>query len=45
MMENPDNYVLFDEISSMASALGGTEPFEKLRMKALKAQKSVMLNK
>ncbi len=44
-MENPDNYVLFNEMSPMASALGGTEPFEKLRDKALKAQKSIHVSK
>ncbi len=43
MMEDPDNYILFDEIASLASAIGGIEPFDKLREKSYKAIKSNMV--
>ena len=40
MMENPDNYILFDEMTSMAAALGDKTAFDKLRLKARVAQLS-----
>jgi len=43
MMEDPKNYVLFDEMSAMASSLGDAEAFNKLRQKALKAQRKAMV--
>lgn len=43
MMEEPKNYVLFDEMSAMASSLGDAEAFNKLRQKALKAQRKAMV--
>lgn len=43
MMENPRNYVLFDEMTAMASALGDAEAFNKLRQKAFEAQRKAMV--
>lgn len=43
MMENPRNYILFDEMSTMASALGDAEAFNKLRQKAFEAQQKAMV--
>ena len=40
MMEKPKNYVLFDEMTSMASALGDEAAFSKLRLKAFEAQRA-----
>jgi len=42
LMEVPGNYVLFDEMTSMARAIGGEEPFTKLRARALRAQKKTV---
>ena len=43
MMDNPRNYILFDEMTAMASALGSTEAFNQLRQKALEAQRKAMV--
>lgn len=43
MMEDPRNYILFDEMTSMASALGDKTAFDKLRLKARVAQRSIMV--
>ncbi len=42
MMEIPENYVLFDEMSKMAAELGGSAPFNKLRLAARQAQLKAM---
>ncbi len=41
MMENPDNYVLFDEMSEMALELDTKISLNQLRARAFQAQKSV----
>ncbi len=41
LMENPDNYVLYDEMKAMAEAIGARNLLQGLRAKALQAQKSV----
>ncbi|HDP66964.1 MAG TPA: HEAT repeat domain-containing protein [Candidatus Marinimicrobia bacterium] len=43
MMEDPQNYVLFDEMTAMATALGDPEAFEDLRRKAFQAQQKAMV--
>ncbi|MGC9364292.1 MAG: HEAT repeat domain-containing protein [Fidelibacterota bacterium] len=43
MMEDPKNYVLFDEMTAMATALGDPVAFEKLRRKAFLAQQKAMV--
>lgn len=43
MMEDSRNYVLFDEMTAMASALGDVQAFNKLRQKALEAQRKAMV--
>lgn len=44
MMEKPDNYILFDEMTSMATELGDPDAFNQLRQKAYQAQKSMLEN-
>ncbi len=43
MMEEPANYILFDEMTSMASSLGDPSLFNRLRQKALDAQRKAMV--
>jgi len=42
MMETPDGYVMFDEITRMASETGDPEAFKLLRRSALKAQQTAL---
>lgn len=42
MMETPDGYVMFDEITRMASETGNPEAFVLLRRAALKAQQTAL---
>jgi len=43
LMEDPGNYVLFDEMSKLASETGGAAPFNQLRQAARKAQLKAMV--
>lgn len=38
----PANYIFIDEITKIAAEIGGAEPFNKLRLTALEAQKKAM---
>ncbi len=39
MMTEPANYALIDEMTKIAAEIGGTAPFNKLRLAALQAQR------
>ncbi|PIS28261.1 MAG: hypothetical protein COT43_06800 [Candidatus Marinimicrobia bacterium CG08_land_8_20_14_0_20_45_22] len=43
MFENPNNFVLFDQMTTMATQIGGTAPLNKLRLTALKAQQNAQV--
>jgi len=44
LMEDPENYVLYDEMKAMAEAIGDPDLIQSLRAKALRAQKSITGN-
>ncbi|MFA4838174.1 MAG: HEAT repeat domain-containing protein [Candidatus Neomarinimicrobiota bacterium] len=43
MFENPANFVLFDQMTTMATQIGGPGPLNKLRLTTLKAQQNAMV--